>query len=413
VPRIAAALGKGFAPSPAEAAAALQARESLAEAGVATAPGAQICITEEATAAYAATPWQHDRPAASLTMPRAVPADGAKDVPSLAREAAFHKYLSRILAGAEGVQAARVWQAAGTEQRCIMVSAGGPGTGHTGGAQRKSPFDLLPNAHWRAATALRLGLVPQVPGTICKLKKDNGHECGFALAGDPHHATKCRFGAARSRVHRHLETTLARVATPAGGFADAERYVPELYDTIVRAGAPAARAAIMDVVVTIPGSLRPWWIDVSVRCPLATRYDPEGKPGDAARTGEREKHTRYGACVKPLVFESFGRLGQEGHLCIKEMVAALAAVGGCSPHAAKRWRLALERALLFAEADNLLRCLGAELSSLCRRFDATAASGRHARTANAHRQVDAAPAPAAVETGIPGLRALHDPGGVG
>ena len=89
--------------------------------------------------------------------------------------------------------------------------------------------------------------------------------------------------------------------------ADMERRVPELQ------AAPVMRCAILDVVSWFPGVLQQLWIDVSVRCPHAERYNESAsKPRVAAVAGEMEKTKRYGTAVRSLIFETYGRLGGEG-----------------------------------------------------------------------------------------------------
>ena len=56
------------------------------------------------------------------------------------------------------------------------------------------------------------------------------------------------------------------------------------------------------------------WVDVSVRHPAAEQVVSRAarRPGEAARTGEREKHARYpGDRLTPFVIETPGRLGGE------------------------------------------------------------------------------------------------------
>ena len=109
----------------------------------------------------------------------------------------------------------------------------------------------------------------------------------------------------------------------------------------------------------VPGCLQQLWIDVSVRCPHAERYcDSASSPGAAAYAGETEKTERYGTAVRSLVFETYGRLGDEGTKMLRELVSTAAANGRCSPHAVGRWRTQLERVLLTAQADTYLRALG-------------------------------------------------------
>ena len=98
------------------------------------------------------------------------------------------------------------------------------------------------------------------------------------------------------------------------------------------------RCAILDVVSWFPGVLQQLWIDVSVRCPHAERYNESAsKPGVAAVAGEAEKTKRCGMAVRALVFETYGRLGGDGTKLLRDLVTTGAANGQCSPHAVGRW----------------------------------------------------------------------------
>ena len=122
--------------------------------------------------------------------------------------------------------------------------------------------------------------------------------------------------------------------------------------------APEMRCAILDVVSWFLGVLQQLWIDVSVRCPHAERYtDSASNPA-----GETEKTKRYGMAVRALVFETCGRLGDEGTKLLRDLVATAAANGQCSRHAVGRWRTQLERVLLTAQADTYLRALGSRVA---------------------------------------------------
>ena len=80
-----------------------------------------------------------------------------------------------------------------------------------------------------------------------------------------------------------------------------ERQVPELYDRVQKddEAAPEMRCAILDVVSWFPGVLQQLWIDVSVRCPHAERYNESAsKPGEATVAGEAETPKRYGMAVR-------------------------------------------------------------------------------------------------------------------
>ena len=99
---------------------------------------------------------------------------------SVARETAYAKLLSRILSAAEAMQAAKLHQELSLEQQ---LSAGGPDTGTSWTAMHKFPRDILGNAQWRTAAALRLGVPPDAgPGFTCALREGNdGERCGFSL----------------------------------------------------------------------------------------------------------------------------------------------------------------------------------------------------------------------------------------
>ena len=144
-----------------------------------------------------------------------------------------------------------------------------------------------------------------------------------------------------------------------------ERHVPELHDWVKakREAAPVMRCSIMDVVSWFPGVLQQLWIDVSVRCPHAERYNESAsKPGVAAVAGEAEKTKRHGTAVRWLVFETYGRLGGEGTKQLRDLVTTAAANGQCSPHAVGRWRTQLGRVPPTAQADTYLRALGCRVA---------------------------------------------------
>ena len=67
-----------------------------------------------------------------------------------------------------------------------------------------------------------------------------------------------------------------------------ERHVLELDDWVQKnnEATPEMRCAILDVVSWFPGVLQHLWIDASVRCPHAERYNESAsKPGVAAVAG--------------------------------------------------------------------------------------------------------------------------------
>ena len=66
--------------------------------------------------------------------------------------------------------------------------------------------------------------------TTALRKSNDGDFCEFSLRRDPYHPFCCKCGGARTRPHRAVLCALQRLIVQAGGCADKERHVPELYD---------------------------------------------------------------------------------------------------------------------------------------------------------------------------------------
>ena len=121
---------------------------------------------------------------------------------------------------------------------------------------------------------------------------EQGRACGQPLGRNADHALLCKAGPARLRPHQQLAATLAASLKAAGAHVDLERVVPELMNR--SAAEAAARDAVLDLV------LEQRWLDVSIRCPLATRYpQAPNVPGSAASKGAEDKLARYGPKVLP------------------------------------------------------------------------------------------------------------------
>ena len=70
------------------------------------------------------------------------------------------------------------------------------------------------------------------------------------------------------------------------------------------------KLAVMDLVVQWPGTCHVTHVDVTVRCPHASRYaGAQCHPGTAAAGGDRDKRARYGSRVCPASVETYGRFG--------------------------------------------------------------------------------------------------------
>ena len=127
--------------------------------------------------------------------------------------------------------------------------------------------------------------------------------------------------------------------------------------------------AIMDLYVVFPGHITPHYIDVSIRCPHATRCTVAWRcPGTAANAAIRDKAARYGPKVITVALETYGRLAEKS--C--EGLAALATAAGhglkdqwAAPRLLPRWKALIQRAVLYATADVDLLSLGAAAVSTC------------------------------------------------
>ena len=91
-------------------------------------------------------------------------------------------------------------------------------------------------------------------------------------------------------------------------------------------GTDALERAVLDVEYQADDGRM--WLDISVRHPAAGSTSEvtaaAKRDGEAARRGEREKHTRYpGDRLVPFVVKSGGRLGGEARQWLRALVAQL------------------------------------------------------------------------------------------
>ena len=167
---------------------------------------------------------------------------------------------------------------------------------------------------------------------------------------------------------------------------DKERHIPELYkllnaEEVTADGAePKYEEAILDVVARAPAATYAWWWDVTIRSPHAQRnVHAHEVAAEAAQTGIRDKETRYGVEVAPLSYEPYGRLHQQSDTLLRMMAEEMAAIRGTRPSVlAKQWRQKLERALITAQADVTLLCLGRVATDLTLSARGAAAAAREA-----------------------------------
>ena len=346
VPRLAVALGRPIVEQQPEVPEMCRAATELEQLGVKVGEEAYMAATPHASQAYADGPWAQDR-SLDHNGKDVPPEESRQKPPSITRESIFQHALSRLFAMLEGITAQQVWSELDATQRSIMLSFGGQGTGDVWVAGHQAPEDYMQNTQWITATLLRLGARPCVPGEACSLRSRDKEACGQSLTTQPHHPELCKCGAARSRTHRRLEEVLRDGIETAGGEADLERVIPEL-SAVAQGNERLPKEARMDLTVSWPGELQQRWIDVSVRSPHAQNIGPTATaPGTAAAGGERDKRTRYGQLVQPLVFETYGRLGYASQRTLQGLAAAARLYGKASPRVMRRWRLMLERHLLF------------------------------------------------------------------
>ena len=127
--------------------------------------------------------------------------------------------------------------------------------------------------------------------------------------------------------------SLARLLQRAGAHVDIERACPDLLRLAEGSGsgrsqrhAGQVREAIMDIVVTFPGSLRQHRVDVTIHSPFAESCARADRvAGAAASAAESAKQSRYGPSVLPVAFETCGRLGYKSIVSLQflQQVASL------------------------------------------------------------------------------------------
>ena len=173
---------------------------------------------------------------------------------------------------------------------------------------------------------------------VCALRKGNdGDMCEQSLAAHPFHKFCCKYGGARNRPHRAVQSTLRRLIEQVEGYADMERHVPELYDQAKNKdeAAPVMRCAILDVVSWFPG----------------VQLDRRQRAMPACRTLQRKcVATMFGCRRKRNVMERPCARWSSRHMedwaarapsCCVISWPRRRANGQCSPHAVGRWRTQL------------------------------------------------------------------------
>ena len=224
------------------------------------------------------------------------------------------------------------------QQQAEVRGAGGPGsTGFL--AFPSEPVCSVEDADW--STSLRKRLLCKRPecnqqalttaSTTCKLTTAAGVVCGLPLDEQGYHSCTCQAGGGVVRRHGHTCRAVGSLITRwAAAPPLYEQRVPS-WDRLSRSrqpGADAVERAVLDLEYQADdGRL---WLDVSIRHSAAGSTTEVAaaarRDGEAARRGEREKHTRYpGDRLVPFVVESGGRLGGEARQWLRTHVAQLPA----------------------------------------------------------------------------------------
>ena len=331
----------------------LDARNELASQGLTVTIDGTVAFTDVLLQRYCACPWATEMPVQKL-LDKFHAATG----PCFGSSTRLH---GRIMRGLEAIDGMNVYEAADLHHKTLLLSGGGPGTGKLFHNFPVSGKYYMPDAHFRVVLLSRLGLLRPPAGAVCQIPQ--GHPeaapdvCGSCLDSPLVHPFLCKAGPCRLRPHRSLCNGLAIEARAAGGHVDAERACPQLYQW----HNDRCQEAILDLVYHLPGTTVTRMIDVTVRCPFASRYaSTHARPAVAASAGEHEKGERYGLTVWPLSFESFGRLGPQSILNLHNISGDFIrpASQRTSMGVYNRLRHILEYTLLFEQADLTLVCLG-------------------------------------------------------
>ncbi len=258
------------------------------------------------------------------------------------------------------------------------LSAGGEGTGKTW-SEVPGAGALIDNTHWVVMCKMRLGTMAVVEGMQCQIcRSDNGPspsseeasnepKCLEQLSNPLTHPQLCRNGKARIKPHRMVTRACCRVFETMNVYADEERAVPCLYQ-LEEDG--RIKEAVLDVVLSFPGESGLVPFDITLRCPHGEEeHVAAWQPGHAAKLGCLDKDERYGAgCVVPISMETYGRMSQRSCGELRAVCATAARTNNMTTSsgayrmtgaaAYNKVRKALERTLLWEQADTVMRSIG-------------------------------------------------------
>ena len=191
------------------------------------------------------------------------------------------------------------------------------------------------------------------------MKSAEAERCEKPITSQGHLVT-CGIGPGYSRVHAALAKTLGKMLKRAGAQVDYERVVPDLRGRLNRRSSRRVDA-VLDLVVSVPGSAQQHWVDVTCRSPHPARYARAADVcGCAAAKAAEEKADTYGSEVLAIPFEAYGRAGAAALTSLHTLALAL----GCNvgiraiPRLVPRWIAELIRQLTFYVSDVALLALG-------------------------------------------------------
>ena len=166
----------------------------------------------------------------------------------------------------------------------------------------------------------RLGLIDAGDVPICRnLAAKTMTECGETLDRYGDHAVCCSYGPLRIKRHDAIADSLSDMIAETGAHVRREAYV--------RAFCTPAHEAWIDIWAFAGLHIQDLLIDVTVRHPMASAYQPgaASTTGAAAEAAEAQKIERYPACggrkVVPFAIESWGRLGQHAEHLLESLAA--------------------------------------------------------------------------------------------
>ena len=239
---------------------------------------------------------------------------------------------------------------ADSRSRTSMLSAGGP----TAGKSLVAPAGLQQAHHndedFTEILQWRLGSATPGEAHRCQnVAARTGEMCGEELRQYEDHAAICPCGPTRNRRHEDLADCLAQCVEETG--AHVRR------DAFVRALSTRQREAWLDVWAFGGLRVRDLLVDVTVRHPVADRYQPAAarEAGATAADAAKEKLEKYparaGRTVTPFALETWGRMDRTAEDLLQTLAAAATQQARWHGQAAtasatlRRWRASIDACL--------------------------------------------------------------------